>query len=46
MGNYRYGPFWFETGIHFAHFGLESSMVFVGTTGVYERSSRFNRSFA
>ena len=26
-----------KTAIHFAHFGLESSMVFEGTTGVYER---------
>ena len=23
-------------GIHFAHFGLESGMVFEGTTGLYE----------
>ena len=35
-------PFWSETGIHFAHFGLESGMVFEGTRGVYERSYRFN----
>ena len=43
---YRYVPphrvgFWglfgLKTGIHFAHFGLESGMVFEGTTGVYER---------
>ena len=27
---------------HFAHFGLESGMVFEGTTGVYERIYRFN----
>ena len=27
-----FGPFWSETGIHFAHFGLESDMVFEGTT--------------
>ena len=35
---------WFglKTGIHFAHFGLESGMVFEGTTGVYERIYRFN----
>ena len=25
-----------KTGIHFVHFGLESGMVFKGTTGVYE----------
>ena len=31
-----------KTGIHFAHFGLESGMVFEGTTGVYERIYRFN----
>ena len=29
-------------GIHFAHFGLESSMVFDGTTGVYESIYRFS----
>ena len=34
--------FGLETGIHFAHFGLESVMVFEGTTGVYERIYRFN----
>ena len=31
-----------KTSIHFAHFGLESGMVFEGTTGVYERLYRFN----
>ena len=31
-----------KTGIHFAHFGLESGMVFEGTTGVNERIYRFN----
>ena len=31
-----------KTGIHFAHFGLESGMVFEGTTRVYERIYRFN----
>ena len=36
------GPFWSEMGIHFAHFGLESGMVFEGITGVYERIYRFN----
>ena len=34
--------FGLKTGIHLAHFGLESSMVFEGTTGVYERIYRFN----
>ena len=27
-----FAPFWSETGIDFAHFGLESGMVFEGTT--------------
>ena len=36
------GLFGLKTGIHFAHFGLESGMVFEGTTGAYERSYRFN----
>ena len=31
-----------KTGIHFVHFGLESGMVFEGTTGVYEGIYRFN----
>ena len=48
---YRYVPphrvgflprFGVKTGIHFAHFGLESGMVFKGTTGVYERFYRFS----
>ena len=30
----RFGP---KTGIHFAHFVLESGMIFEGTTKVYER---------
>ena len=34
--------FGLKTGIYFAHFGLESGMVFEGTTGVYERIYRFN----
>ena len=34
--------FGLKTGIHFAHFGLESGMVFEGTTGVYEGIYRFN----
>ena len=31
--------FGLKTGIVFGHFGLESGMVFEGTTGVYERKS-------
>jgi len=31
--------FGLKTGIDFAHFGLESGMVFEETTGVYERIS-------
>ena len=31
-----------KTGIYFAHFGLESGMVFEGTMGVYERTYWFN----
>ena len=34
--------FGLKTGIHVPHFGLESGMVFEGTTGVYERIYRFN----
>ena len=34
--------FGLKTGIHFAHFGLESGLVVEGTTGVYERIYRFN----
>ena len=34
--------FGLKTGIHFAHFGLESGMVFEGTTGKYECIYRFN----
>ena len=34
--------FGLKTGIHFAHFGLESGMVFEETTGMYERIYRFN----
>ena len=33
--------FGLKTGIHFAHFGLESGIVFEGTMGVYERIYRF-----
>ena len=48
---YRYVPsqrVWFfrlfglKTVINFAHIGLESGMVFEGTTGVYERIFGFN----
>ena len=48
---YRYVPphrvgflrrFGLKTGRDFAHFGLESGMVFEGNTGVYERIYRFN----
>ena len=48
---YRYVPshrvgflrrFGLKTGIHFVHFGVESGMVFEGTTRVYERIYRFN----
>ena len=31
-----------KTGIHFGHFGLESGMVFEGTTGLYECLYRFD----
>ena len=34
--------FGLKTGIHFAHFVLESGMVFEGTTELYERIYRFN----
>ena len=34
--------FGLKTGIDFAHFGLESGMVFEGTTGMYEGIYRFN----
>ena len=34
--------FGLKTGIDFAHFGLESGMVFEGATGVCERIYRFN----
>ena len=35
-------PFGLKTSIHFAHFGLESGMVFERTTRAYERIYRFN----
>ena len=31
-----------KMGIHFAHFGLESGMVFEGTTVAYERLNQMN----
>ena len=34
--------FGLKTSTHFAHFGLESGMVFEETTGVYESIYRFN----
>ena len=34
--------FGLKTGTHFAHFGLESSMVFEGTMGMCERIYCFN----
>ena len=34
--------FGLKTGIHFAHFALESGMVFEGTTGLYEHLYCFN----
>ena len=37
-----FGLFGLKTGLEFAHFGLESGMVFEGTRGVYERIYRFN----
>ena len=36
------GRFGLKTGIHFAHFGLESGMFFERNTGVYERIYRLN----
>ena len=36
------GRFGLKTGIDFAHFGLESGMVYKGTTVVYQRVRRFN----
>ena len=39
---YAFAPFGLKTGIDFPHFGPQSSMVFEGTTGVYERICRFN----
>ena len=34
--------FGLKTGIHFAHFGVESGMVFEETTTAYERIYHFN----
>ena len=39
---YIFSRFGLKTGIHFAHFGLESGIVFDGTTGVYERICYFS----
>ena len=35
-------PFGLKTGIHFSHFGLESGMVFEGTTECMNVLHRFN----
>ena len=35
------GLFGLKTGLHFAHFGLESGTVFEGTMEAYERIYRF-----
>ena len=37
-----FGLFGLKTGIAFAHVDLESSLVFEGSTGVYERIYCFN----
>ena len=37
-----FAPFGLKTGIHFAHFGLESCMVFEGTTECMNVLHRFN----
>ena len=37
-----FGRFGLKTGLDFAHFGLESGMVFGETTRVYERIYSFN----
>ena len=37
-----FSGFGLKTVIHFAHFGLESGMVFEGTTRVHEGIYRFN----
>ena len=39
---YGFAPFWSENGIDFAHFSLESGMVFKGTTTVCGRIHSFN----
>ena len=42
QGVWILGHFSLKTDIDFAHFGLESGMVFEETTVVYERICRFN----
>ena len=42
LGYSLISPFWSEKGVDFPHFGLESGMIFEGTTGNYERIYRFN----
>ena len=39
-----FGPFWSETGVDFAHFDLESSMVFSGTTNLVLRAFLLGKS--
>ena len=43
MASRVFRPFWCDNGsVHFAHFGLESGMVFEGATETYEHVYRFN----
>ena len=39
---YGFAPIQSENGIEFPHFGLESGMIFEGTTGVYECNCHFS----
>ena len=39
---YIFSRFGLKTGLHFAHFGVESAIVFDGITGVYERICYFS----
>ena len=41
-GGIVFSIFWSETGEHFAHFGLESGMVFERITGACKRILSFN----